>query len=147
MSINRSSLHLHLAFLHSHPSIFPSRHFLFPAFFSLTQQLAAAPSSLHPPPHVQHLCSPFHGAQQGAQPAPFSSHGAPLLKPLADALLKGWSPTPQPWRPSPATLSAPFSPWPALPILPPVRAPTDLPSREHFFPVRRGFSMAGAQQQ
>jgi hypothetical protein len=44
------------------------------------------------PPHVQHLCSPFHGVQQGAQPASFSfhgvrsSHGAPLLKTLAGAL-------------------------------------------------------------
>jgi hypothetical protein len=110
MSINRSALHLHLTFLHSHPSIFPSRHFLFPAFFFLTQQPAQKLHGRRAPSHgapFSPLGAPFrHGSRKPSSPRaapllPFPwreppppcsgrcvkcSHGAPLLKPLADAL-------------------------------------------------------------
>jgi hypothetical protein len=136
-----------LAIFHSHPSLFPSRHNTSPS----------PPSSQHA--HPPCLLLPHCSRHQQPPASSLSSHGVLPFSPSATAARR-----PLLLLPHAAAAGAPFSsslvstatsrelgffsmalppcrspaasPRPALPILPPARAPTDLPSREPF-PLRR----------
>jgi hypothetical protein len=107
MSINRSAPLLHLAILHSHPSLFPNRHFLFPCLFLPHGSAQGAQLLLPWPTSLLPLGSfpPGRAMPETAAPLGRCSIFFPRSAPSA-AGSHGWtSPSQarhlqQPWRPS-----------------------------------------------
>jgi hypothetical protein len=91
--------------------------------------MASSPS----PPRLQLLDAHYSFSLTQQQPAPL------FLLPWSPRQPAGSSVS-SPWRSLPAGRQRPLPGRRSL-SSPPARAPTDLPSRERFFPARRGFSM------